>query len=1099
MVEKKFTLHHSQDNRITEEKNIKNGAGFTHLHVHSHYSLLDGLAKIDELINKAKEYGMDSLALTDHGVMYGAIEFYSKAITAGIKPIIGVELYMTPGSRFDKTAGKSDIRNHILLLVKNKTGYHNLIKLVTKAHLEGFYYKPRIDKELLEKYHDGLIALTACPQGIVPQALLSGDKKKAKEAALYFQELFGKDSFYLELMDHQKDADQVKTNEELIKLGRELKIPIVATNDVHYLNKEDSEVHDVLLCVQTNHTIDEKERLTMKNEDYSLKSPEQMIIAFKDNPEAIENTQKIAQMCNLEIDLGKIELPLFPLPEKETANGLLEKLCKQGMIKRFPPTLFNGKKETEEYLEEVSKRLDFELKTIEKTGFASYFLIVQDVVNWAKDQNIVVGPGRGSAAGSIVSYLLNITNVEPIKYQLLFERFLNPERISMPDIDLDFADTRRDEVINYVAKKYGDDHVAQIITFGTMAARAAIRDAGRALGYNYSFCDQIAKMIPFGFTLGQSLEKVPELSNSYDADDQVKTLIDIAKKLEGVARHASTHACGVVITKNSLDFYTPRQHASQDDQTIVTQYEMHAIENLGLLKMDFLGLKNLTIIETAINLIEKLRGIKIDIDKIPLDDKETFKVFQTADTVGVFQLESSGMRRCLQKLKPNTLEDIIAMVALYRPGPINLIPEFIARKHGEREIKYIHPKLEPILKNTYGIAVYQEQLMKITKDLAGFTSSEADVLRKAVGKKIRKLLDQQAEKMINGMVKNGISKEIAQKIWDFVEPFAQYGFNKSHATCYALIAYQTAYLKANYTAEFMTALMQADQKDLDRINIFIDDVKKHNISVLAPDINESFDNFTLVPVSSIRFGLAAIKNVGHNVVKTIVDERNNNGEYKSITDFLIRLSPKPGESSILNKKSLESLIRAGAFDKLAQRKELLAEVENLLEFSHESQKIKNNGQSSLFGEEQPITNKLNFSKVDLNEKRKLSSEEIQWEKDLLGMYVSDHPLNSHQHLLNNNGIIPIKEIKKDKINKIIKTAGVITKITKFITKSGKPMLFVGIEDISGKTEILVFANTLERNPVIWQEGKIIVIKGRVSDKDDQLKLLCDEAEEIISE
>lgn len=1075
---------------------------FTHLHVHSHYSLLDGLAKIDELINKAKETGMDSLALTDHGVMYGAIEFYSKAITAGIKPIIGVEFYMTPGSRFDKTAGKSDIRNHILLLAKNKIGYHNLIKLVTKAHLEGFYYKPRIDKELLEKYHDGLIASTACIQGIVPRALLSEDKKKAKESALYFQKLFGKDSFYLEIMDHQNDTNQVRANEELIKLGKELKIPIVATNDVHYLNKEDSEVHDVLLCVQTNHTVDEKERLTMKNEDYSLKSPEQMIEAFKDFPEAIENTQKIAEMCNLEINLGKIELPLFPLPEKETANSLLEKLCRQGMVKRFPPTLFNGKKETEEYLEEVNKRLNFELKTIEKTEFASYFLIVQDVVNWAKDQNIVVGPGRGSAAGSIVSYLLNITNVEPIKYQLLFERFLNPERISMPDIDLDFADARRNEVINYVAKKYGDDHVAQIITFGTMAARAAIRDAGRALGYNYSFCDQVAKMIPFGFTLGQSLEKVPELSNSYDTDDQVKVLIDIAKKLEGVARHASTHACGVVITKNPLDFYTPRQYASQDDQTIVTQYEMHAIEDLGLLKMDFLGLKNLTIIETAINLIDKLHGIKIDIDKIPLNDKKAFEIFQIADTVGVFQLESSGMRRYLQKLKPNNLEDIIAMVALYRPGPINLIPEFIARKHGEREIKYIHPRLEPILKNTYGIAVYQEQLMRITKDLAGFTSSEADVLRKAVGKKIRKLLNQQAEKMINGMIKNGIDKEIAQKIWDFVEPFAQYGFNKSHATCYALIAYQTAYLKANYTAEFITALMQSDQKDLDRINIFIDDAKKHDINVSAPDINESFDNFTLIPadngISFIRFGLAAIKNVGHNVVKAIVDERKNNGEYKSITDFLIRLSPKPGESSILNKKSLESLIRAGALDRLAQRKELLAKVENLLEFSRESQKIKNNGQSSLFGEEQSTTNKLNFSKVDSNEKRKLSPEEIQWEKDLLGMYISDHPLNSHQCLLKDNGIIPIKEIKKDKINKIIKTAGVITKITKFITKSGKPMLFVGIEDISGKTEILVFANVLEKNPIIWQEGKIVIVKGRISDKDDQLKLLCDEAEELIN-
>ncbi|HUT96373.1 MAG TPA: DNA polymerase III subunit alpha [Candidatus Paceibacterota bacterium] len=1066
---------------------------FTHLHVHSHYSLLDGLAKIDELIEKAKATGMDSLAITDHGVMYGVVEFYKKATSAGIKPIIGVETYLVPGSRFDKTTGKSDIRYHLILLAKDKIGYHNLIKLVTKAHLEGFYYKPRIDKEILKEYHEGLIALTACPQGEVPSALMADDIAKAKKLALEYSKLFGKDNFYLEIMDHPNDLNQVRLNEKIIKLAKETNLPLVATNDVHYLNKEDDEVHDVLLCVQTNRTIVEKDRMTMKGEDYSLKPPDEIINAFRNVPEAIENTQKIADMCNLKLELDKIELPHFPLPEDETANSYLKKICEKGLRKR----------DFGENLDQAKKQLKFELGVIEKTGFASYFLIVQDVVNWAKNNSIVVGPGRGSAAGSIVSYLLNITDVDPLKYKLLFERFLNPERISMPDIDLDFADIRRNEIVNYVAKKYGADHVAQIITFGTMASRAAIRDAGRALGYTYAFCDQIAKMVPFGFGLKETLEKVPELSQSYDTDDQVKILIDIATKLEGVARHASTHACGIVITKNPIDFYAPRQFAPQDENSIVTQYEMHSIEALGLLKMDFLGLKNLTTIETALNLIEKLRGIKININNIPLDDKKTFELFKMANTIGVFQLESSGMRKYLQKLKPNNLEDIIAMVSLYRPGPIDLIPDYIARKHGEKEIRYVHPKLEPILKNTYGITVYQEQLMQIAKDLAGFTMSEADVLRKAVGKKIRKLLEQQADKMIDGMVKNGINKEIAQKIWDSIEPFAQYGFNRSHATCYALIAYQTAYLKANYPEEFITALMQADQKDLDRINILVNEAKKMGIQVLAPDINESFDNFTLVPASpagghpSIRFGLAAIKNVGHNVVAAIVEERKQNGNFQIMADFLTRLAPQAEKSVIINKKSLENLIRAGAFDALAQRKELLEHLEELLEFSKESQKTKNNGQASLFNEEQ-ITNKnqLLFTNGNGNEKRKLLNEEIQWEKDLLGMYISDHPLKNYEGFLKGK-IIHIRDLPKEKKDSKVKIAGVIIKITKFITKSGKPMLFVKIEDLTSTIEILVFATILEKNPTIWQEGKVILIEGRLTDKDDQLKILCNNVEEII--
>ncbi len=1070
---------------------------FTHLHVHTHYSLLDGLAKIDELVEKAKATGMDSLAITDHGAMYGVVEFYKKATAAGIKPIIGVETYITPGSRFDKTMGKGDVRHHLILLARNKTGYHNLIKLVTKSYLEGFYYKPRIDWEILKEYHEGLIALSACPQGEVPSALASDDLAKAKKIALEYSKLFGKDHFYLEIMDHPNDLEQVRINEKLIQLAKETSLPLVATNDVHYLNKEDAEVHDVLLCVQMVRTVDEKDRMSMTNEDYSLKSPDEMIRAFRNVPEAIANTQKIAEMCNIELELDKTELPHFPLPDDQTADGYLKELCEQGVVKRYPVSLFKSD-EGKQYIEQAKKQLEYELSIIKKTGFASYFLIVQDLVNWAKNQGIVVGPGRGSAAGSIVSYLLNITNVDPLKYKLLFERFLNPERISMPDIDMDFADIRRDEVVAYVSKKYGADHVAQIITFGTMAARAAIRDAGRALGYPYAFCDQLSKMIPFGSSLKEALERVPELSQAYDTDDQTKKLLDIAKKLEGVARHASTHACGIVITKNSLDFYTPRQFAPQDENAIVTQYEMHSIESLGLLKMDFLGLKNLTTIETALNLIERLRGIKINIDNIPLDDQKVFDLFKKANTVGVFQLESSGMRKYLQKLKPNDLEDIIAMVALYRPGPMELIPDYIARKHGEKKVKYAHPKLEPILKNTYGITVYQEQLMQIAKDLAGFSLSEADVLRKAVGKKIRKLLEQQADKMIEGMIKNGVDKETAQGIWDSIEPFAQYGFNRSHATCYALIAYQTAYLKANYPEEFITALMQADQKDLDRINILVDEAKKMKIQVLPPDVNESFDNFTLVPPSSIRFGMAAVKNVGHNVVAGIVAERKQNGEYKNMADFLIRLSPKAGQSAIINKKSLESLIRAGAFDALGSRKELLDKIEDLLEFSKESKKTKNLGQTSLFGEE-PAPQKNQFLFTNGNgEKRKLLQEEIQWEKDLLGMYISDHPLNDHKEFLRQR-TIQIKDLIKEKKDSKVKVAGVIIKITKFITKSGKPMLFVKIEDLTATVEILVFATILEKNPTIWQEGKIVMVTGRLTDKDDQLKILCDDAEQLISQ
>jgi len=965
-----------------------------------------------------------------------------------------------------------------LVLAKNKTGYQNLIQLITKAHLEGFYYKPRVDKELLRQYSKGLIACSACLSGEIPKAILSNNLKKAEELALEYRDIFGSKDFYLELMPHDNMKDQKKVNKALKEISQKTKIPLVASNDVHYVNPEDAEAQDILMCIQMGKTIHEENRMTM-DDDFSLKSKEEMIKSFKDTPEAIENTQEIVGRCNLEIELGKTELPDFPLPKGETADDRLKKLCLKGVKKRYKK--INSK---------VKERLNYELKIIKKTGFASYFLIVEDLVNWAKNQGIVVGPGRGSAGGSLVSYVLNITSIDPLKYNLLFERFLNPERINMPDIDLDFADIRRDEVLEYAAKKYGTDHIAQIITFGTMAARAVIRDVGRALGYTYSFCDQLAKMIPLSWNLENALSGVPELKQSYETNPKTKKLIDLAKKLEGVARHASTHACGIVITKQKLDNYIPRQRASQKDDTIVTQYEMHAIEDLGLLKMDFLGLKNLTIIENAINLIKERHNKEINIEQIPLDNKKTLELFQKANTTGVFQLESSGMKRYLRQLKPTQFEDIVAMVALFRPGPMKLIPEFIARKHGQKEIRYMHSKLKPILKSTYGIAVYQEQLMKIAVDLAGFTVSEADVLRKAVGKKIKKLLDEQSEKMINGMVKNKIEKNTALQIWNSIEPFARYGFNKSHATCYAMIGCQTAYLKANYTPEFMTSLLNAEQNDIDKIAILVSECKKEGINVLPPDINESSENFTLISPTSIRFGLSVIKNVGHNVVKAIVQEREKNGLYKSIDSILSRVDSKD-----FNKKSLESLIKAGAFAQLSQVDELLSNLEEMLIYSRELTRAKNNGQVSLF--ESTTSDNPNLFSLKKKKDYNISKEEkLFWEKELLGIYVSEHPLEQYKSTLEKK-VTNIKDLDKNKrAGKKTKIIGIINSIKRFTTKIGKPMLFVEIEDLTGKIEILVFPKILEKDPEVWEKGKIIILSGKLSNRDDELKILCNKAKEL---
>jgi len=1469
---------------------------FIHLHLHSHYSLLDGLPKIDEILDYTKKLKMDSVAITDHGNLYGAVEFYKKAKQKGIKPIIGCEVYQAFNKIEQKRPNIDNKRYHLVLLVKNEEGYKNLVKLITEAHLKGFYYKPRIDEDLLKKHSSGLIASSACLQGKIPRLIIANKIEEAKKAALKYQAIFGPDNFYLEIQHHPNIKEQGKVNKALIKLSKELGIPLVATCDVHYLKPEDADAQDILMMINTGADPNDPERLTMKTDDFSMRSQEEMKKFFKEVPEAIENTQKIASRCNFQFKLGETKLPYFEVPPGETPDSYLRKLCQEGLKERYGR--FSQK--------EAIDRMNYELAVIEQIGFTSYFLIVQDFVNWAKQNRIVVGPGRGSAAGSLVAYLLNITNVDPLKYNLLFERFLNKDRISLPDIDLDFTDRRRDEVINYVAQKYGRNKVAQIITFGTMAARAVIRDVGRAQSLPYSFCDRIAKTIPFGFTLDQTLEKIPEFRQIYETEEKARDLIDFAKKLEGCARHASTHACGIVISKEPLEEIVPLQHPAQDEKVIVTQYEMHSIESLGLLKMDLLGLKNLTIIEDTLARIYKVQNKKINIENIPSDDKKTYQLFQKGETKGVFQLESEGMRRYLKQLKPTKFEDIIAMVALYRPGPMGIIPEYIQRKHNLKKVEYLHPKLEPILSSTYGLPVYQEQIMQIAQQLAGFSLSEADILRKAVGKKIRELLLAQKEKFIEGMKKNDIKNQVAQKIWNWIEPAARYSFNKcvtgdteivntktgeilrieeihkkqgtlpsvlssdsnlklkksktkkiffngvkpvyevetqlgrkikvtlnhpfltingwkilknlkkgnqiavprilplgnkklypiekyrlivlgyilaegntchphgfyffsndererkdflkalekfqntkgkidtnrkgtpsiyagrinlkkkseavewieniglkykkavqkefpsftfrlnkeqlslllgklfqgdgcinlkrknpqifyatsslklahqlqhlllrlgivaklhrkrfkyrggvkrgytlnisryedikkfidtigkyligtdketinrilkthpiltsrlkknaprgskdivpskirnlvvaeikrkypslkefakrnkiayrlffkdrrkkgylretleligklinsqailkyacsdmywdtiikikyagkmptfdlninpshnyvandivihnSHATAYATIAYQTAFLKALFPVEFMAALLTSEKNDTERISELIAECKKMEIEVLSPDINESFRNFSVIPKQNkIRFGLLAIKNVGQNVVESIITERKEKGPFKSISDFSSRIS-----YGVLNKKSLESLIKAGVLDRLEERNKLLSNVEKILSVNREIQRNNNNNQKNLFGDLFHSSSILN-----LEEARPATDQErLTWEKELLGLYVSSHPLENFKKVFAQR-TFPIKEINERILGQRIKIGGIISKIKKIITRNGKPMLFIKLEDLTDKIEVVVFPNMIEQNPTAFQENKIVMITGKV--------------------
>lgn len=1054
-------------------------AKFVHLHTHSHYSLLDGLAKIDDLVKRAKELGMEALALTDHGNLYGAVEFYKAAKAEGIKPILGVEAYLAPRSRFDKVHGVDDKYFHLTLLCKNNAGWKNLLKLVSKANLEGFYYKPRVDKQLLKEHSEGLIALSGCYSGELIKAILAHKIEQAEKIALEYQEIFGAGNFYIEIAHHPKmspqNHDQVRS--ALINLSKKLNIPLVATQDIHYLKKEDAHYHDILLAIGTGNKITDTNRLTLKADDFSMTSAEEMADYFTDVPEAVENTGKVAETCNIELTLGKAILPSFPLPEGETPNSFLRKLVMERLAGRY-----------QSVTKDIGDRVEYELGVIEKTGYAAYFLIVQDFINWAKDRKIVVGPGRGSAAGSIVSYILGITNVDPLKFDLLFERFLNPDRIQMPDIDVDIADLRRDEVMGYLIEKYGISNVAHIITFGTMAARAAVRDVGRVLGAPYSFCDRISKLIPFNQDLKAALESVPELSDLYKNDDLAKKVIDGAKHLEGVARHASVHACGTVISKEPLTEYLPLQYAPQDPDTIITQLEMHAVEDLGLLKMDLLGLKNLTILESVTRLIKETGRGEIDINNLPPNDPKTYAMLQEGDTTGVFQFESSGMRRYMKLLKPTGLEDLVALVAAYRPGPMELIPSFIKRKHGQEQITYLHQKLEPIMKNTYGIGIYQEQMMRIARDLAGFTLAEADTLRKAIGKKIKSLLDQQGDKLLNGMKQNGIDEATAKAIWDLFPPFARYGFNKSHAVCYAVIGYQTAYLRAHYPVEFMAALLNADSGDIDRLGFLTGECQRMKIKVLPPDANESSSDFT-PGEQSIRFGLSAIKNVGQNVVDSIIAERQRRGPFRSLTDFLHRIQHKD-----LNKKSLESLIKCGALDFFGiERGQFLGNIEDLIRFNSVIKKQSANNQVGLFMQD--------FSSTTLRLKPATPApamEKLAWEKELLGLYVSDHPLNSYKQKLETIKSLPIQQVVttiKSELQEFV-TAGLVTRAQKIITKTGKSMLFAKIEDFTGNIEVIVFPETYAKTMAAWRETAVVGVLGKLSFRDGEPKIICNNAREL---
>ena len=1046
---------------------------FTHLHVHSHYSLLDGMSKIDELLDLTKKMGLEALALTDHGVLYGAIEFYTKAKDKGIKPIIGCELYLSPRTRHDK-APKVDTKfYHLTLLVKNQIGYHNLINLVTIGELEGFYYKPRVDKEVLRKYSEGLIALSGCLRGEIPQALLAKNIFKAKELVLEYQDIFGKDNFYLELQDHPELPEQNQANDLLLQLSQETGAPTVVTCDSHYPLKEDKRVHEVLLAVQTGADADSEDRLTMAQADLHLKEPQEIIKNFKNHPEIFENIKKIVAACNLELDLNKLVFPKFQTPEGEPSFDYLEKLAREN----FPRYYQNSNLEAKE-------RLDHELEVIKKTGFADYFLVIYDIIRFAKENNILTNT-RGSAAGSLVAFVLGVTHIDPIKYDLYFERFLNPERIEPPDIDLDVADDKRQDIIAYISNKYGQDHVAQVLTFGIMKSRLAVRDVNRALGHPYSLGDQIAKLIPQNLPIKDALKVIPELADIYHTNSEAKEVIDIAARLEGVARHASTHAAGVVITPEPIVNYAPLQHSSRNEQEIVTQYEMNSLKDIGLVKIDILGLANLTVIKNTQRIITKVYNENINLDALDFEDKKVYQLLSKGDTVGLFQVESEGMRHYIRDLKPSCLDDITAMLALYRPGPMELIPQFIRRKHGEEKITYLHDDLKNILGKTYGICVYQEQLMRIAHDLAGFSMAEADVLRKAVGKKIKTLLNSQKEKLIKGMTQKGIRKDVAQKIWEWVEPFARYGFNKGHSSSYARITYQTAWLKVHYPSAFMAALLTSDFGNLDRVAIEIKECERMGIKVLPPSVNYSFVEFGIDKTTgNILFGLSAIKNVGTGVAEMIQVERQTNGPFKTLVDFIKRIPRQ-----VLNRKTLESLIKSGALDCFGSRELMAENLDKLLEWGY-SLNNHNNFQMGLFKEDsKDIISRLGETPAIDKTKR------LVWEKEYLGIYLTGHPLDDYKNILGKVALT-VSQLDHLYLGKKIKVCGFVSRIQKVRTKVGKLMVFTQISDYEHSIDVVLYPTVLANHLASISEDKVVLVEGRMDKRNGEYQIVGEKIEEI---
>ena len=1047
---------------------------FVHLHTHSEYSLLDGCCRIEQLIDRVKECGQKAIAITDHGVMYGAVEFYKAALKKGIKPIIGCEVYVAPRSRKDKIKSYDSEYSHLILLCENNIGYQNLIKMVSLSFTEGFYTKPRIDRELLEKYHEGLIACSACLAGEVPKALAKGDFELAEKTALYYKNLFGKDNYFLELQDHGL-AEQKRINPLILKLSEKTGIGLVATNDVHYINKEDSFIQKVLLCIQTNSKINDKMPLDFKTEEFYLKSASQMSELFKSTPEAVENTVKIAERCNVSFEFGKIKLPFFDTGSEDHFSFFKRK-CYEGMNRIFGN---NPDKK-------VTDRLDYELSVINKMGYVDYYLIVWDFVNFAKSKGIPVGPGRGSGAGSLAAYCIGITGIDPIKYNLLFERFLNPERVSMPDFDIDFCYVRRQEVIDYVIKKYGEDRVAQIVTFGTMAARAAVRDVGRALDIPYAVCDKTAKLIPQTPTMNidHALQISGELKELYRCDDRIRELIDTAKKLEGMPRHASTHAAGVVISDRDISEYVP---LSVNDGATVTQYTMTVLEELGLLKMDFLGLRNLTVISDAQKFIKE-KHPDFTISKIPLNDRATFEMMGEGMTDGVFQFESEGMKNCLRKMKPGSIEDLIAIISLYRPGPMDSIPKYIHNRKNPQDIKYDTPLLEPILNVTYGCIVYQEQVMQIFRSLAGYSLARADIVRRAMAKKKHSVMqkerdsfifgetDEEGNIVIPGAVKKGVPQKAAEKIFDDMTAFSSYAFNKSHAAAYALLSYQTAFLKANFKEEYFAALLSSVIDNTSKIALYINECKKMGINILSPDVNESERSFS-VSQGGIRFGLCAIKNLGSTVIEKIISERDSGGNYTSMYDLCIR-----NFSREFNRKALESLIKCGALDSIEKnRRTMLYNMDKVIGIAEEEKRYKSADQFDLFSSEDKAEVKLN--EVEELEKNQL----LKMEKESTGLYLSGHPLDEYENFIKSGGFTVIKDIfsSDNSDGKKVKLIAVIDKIKIRELKSGNVMLSLILEDTTGRIDAAAFSGLYYKSKDLFFENNSLLFSGRISEREDR--------------